>query len=198
MDEEGLEAVTMRRIGRELDVEAMSLYNHVEDKEDILDSICEEAMMDFRIPQVEGWPNAVRAMSHEYRRLLRAHPNVITLMTERKRPFTNPEALRVYEHALQLLRSAGLSGAETVKAFRAVGSYILGFVTMELGVMIGAATDAAHVQAHEEMARMVESAPLPCLREALPHFIDTEVEEQFEYGVDLLIEGIQASIAAGE
>src|SRR5215218_7220008 len=88
MDREGLEAVTMRRIGRELGVEAMSLYNHVRDKEDILDAICEEVMAQFRVPDAQEWTEAARAGSHEYRRLLLAHPHVITLMTERKRPFT--------------------------------------------------------------------------------------------------------------
>ena len=51
MDDEGLEAVTMRRVGRELGVEAMSLYNHVEDKEDLLDGICEHVMSGFRFPE---------------------------------------------------------------------------------------------------------------------------------------------------
>ena len=75
MDEEGLEAVSMRRIGRELGVEAMSLYNHVEDKEDILDSICEVVVSDFRIPDADGWNEAARLAAREYRRLLLAHPS---------------------------------------------------------------------------------------------------------------------------
>ncbi len=51
MDDEGLQAVSMRRIGRELGVEAMSLYNHVRDKDDILDAICEEVLTEFRVPE---------------------------------------------------------------------------------------------------------------------------------------------------
>src|SRR3990170_6747539 len=82
MDQEGLEAVTMRRIGRELGVEAMSLYNHVKDKEDILDGICEHVLAQFRVADVEDWAEAARLGAREYRRLLRDHPNVIILMTE--------------------------------------------------------------------------------------------------------------------
>src|SRR5439155_9252124 len=84
MDEDGLEAVTMRRIGRELGVEAMSLYNHVRDKEDILDSISEAVLGEFRVPEADDWSDGLRQAAREYRRLLHAHPNVVTLMTERK------------------------------------------------------------------------------------------------------------------
>jgi AcrR family transcriptional regulator len=196
MDEEGLEAVTMRRIGRDLGVEAMSLYNHVQDKEDILDGMCEHVLSQFRIPQVEGWVEAARLGAREFRRLLLDHPNVIRLMTDRKSAFTNAESLRGYEFALDVFRSAGLSEADSVKAFHAFGGYIFGFVMMELGLMVGGPEDEEHVRAHEEMARILSSADLPRLRESLPYLINCDVEEQFEFGLDLLIQGIRARIAA--
>jgi AcrR family transcriptional regulator len=196
MDEDGLDALSMRRIGRELGVEAMSLYNHVKDKEDILDSICDAVLSEFRIPDADGWIEGARLAAHEYRRLLLAHPMVITLMTERKRPFATAESLRAYEFALEVFRNAGLSVADSVKAFHVFGGYILGFVTMELGLMVGGPEDEEHVRAHEEMARMLASADLPRMREAMPHFLDCDLEEQFEFGLDLLIEGIRARIAS--
>jgi AcrR family transcriptional regulator len=195
MDEEGLEAATMRRIGHELGVEAMSLYNHVKDKEEILDGICEAVLIEFRIPPAEGWAEGARLAAHEYRRLLLAHPTVITLMTERKRPFTNPKSLQAYEFVLEVFRLAGLSEADSVKAFHVFGGYILGFVTLELGLIVGGPQDEAHAQAHEEMARLVATADLPRLREAMPHFMTCDLEEQFEFGLDLLIDGIRARIA---
>src|SRR5437899_10255161 len=80
MDDEGLHAVTMRRVGRELGVEAMSLYNHVRDKEDIFDGICERVMCEFRFPSdEEDWVATALAGAREWRRLLRVHPNVIQL-----------------------------------------------------------------------------------------------------------------------
>lgn len=195
MDEDGLEAVTMRRIGRELGVEAMSLYNHVQDKEDILDSICEEVLTEFLVPEEEGWDQLARLGAREYRRLLLAHPNVLTLMSERKSPMTNPDALRAYEFGLELFRKAGLSTLDAMKAFHAFGGYIMGYVTMELGTMVGGPDDEEHSRAHQEMARVLETADLPCLRESLPHMMELDVEEQFEFGLDLLIEGIRARIS---
>ncbi len=194
MDEEGLDAVTMRRIGRALGVEAMSLYNHVDDKDDILAAICDEVLAEFRVPDEEDWGEAAREAGREYRRLLLAHPRVITLMTERKGPFTNADSLRAYEFALDLFRTAGLSEPDAVMAFHAFGGYILGFVTMELGPMLGGHDDEMHVRAHQEMARLVESADLPRMREALPYFIECDVEQQFEFGLDLLIDGLRARV----
>ena len=62
--------------------------------------------------------------------------------------------------------------------------------------MLGGTQDAAHVAAHEQMARLVATANLPRIREALPYFAECDVEAQFEFGLDLLIGGIQAKIAA--
>jgi len=196
MDEEGLEAVSMRRIGRELGVEAMSLYNHVRDKEDILDSLCEEVLTEFRIPEAEDWAEAARLGAGEYRRLLLAHPNVLTLMTERKSPMTDPDSLRAYEFGLDIFRRAGLSAVDSMKAFHAFGGYIMGYVTMELGTMVGGLKDEEHARAHEEMFRVVQTVDLPRLRETLPYLIDLDVEEQFDFGLDLLIEGIRARISS--
>jgi AcrR family transcriptional regulator len=195
MDAEGLDAVTMRRIGRELGVEAMSLYNHVKDKEDILDSICQEVVAEFQVPGVDDWAEALRAGAREYRRLLLEHRNVITLMSERKAPFTNVESLRAYEFALDVFRRAGLSPGDSIKAFHVLGGYLVGFVTMELGLMVGGPHDEAHARAHQEMAQMVASADLPCLKEALPHFVEFEVDEQFEFGLDLIVDGLRCRVA---
>ena len=83
MDAEGLDAVTMRRIGRELGVEAMSLYNHVEDKEDILDGICELVMSEFAFPEpAEDWAESCRRAARSWRQLLKDHPDVMRLFDE--------------------------------------------------------------------------------------------------------------------
>src|SRR5947208_10215112 len=92
MDDEGLETVTMRRVGRELGVEAMSLYNHVKGKEDLLDAITERVMGTFRLPaQADDWREDARRAAQEWRRVLRLHPNVMRLMAERTQPMTNVE-----------------------------------------------------------------------------------------------------------
>jgi AcrR family transcriptional regulator len=192
MDEEGLEAVSMRHIGRALEVEAMSLYNHVRDKEEILDSICEEVLSGFRVPEARDWREAARAGAREYRRLLLAHPRVITLMTGRKGPVTNANSLKAYEFALGMFLDAGLTAPESVKALNALASYILGSVTLQLGLTISGPPDEARARAQQDMARLAAAADFPHLRECLPHFAESDVDDQFEFGLSLLIDAVAA------
>ena len=80
MDEEGLDAVSMRRVAHELGVEAMSLYHHVGDKDELLDGICERVMGDFEFPELTGdWAQDCRAGARAWRRLMQKHPEVIEL-----------------------------------------------------------------------------------------------------------------------
>src|SRR5262245_14609314 len=117
MDDEGLEAVTMRRLGRELGVEAMSLYNHVQDRADLEAAMIERVMDDFVLPSdaVKGWEERVRVMARSYRELLMAHPATIQLFADQEKPFTtSASSMRPMELALQTLQSAGLTDEETI------------------------------------------------------------------------------------
>jgi AcrR family transcriptional regulator len=191
MDQEGLEAVSMRRVAREVGVEAMSLYHHVEDKEDLLDGICEHVMAGFEFPDpVEDWAENCRRGARAWRRLLQAHPAVMRLFAEQRGPVRTVDSMRPMEFALRLLRGAGLSDRDTAQAFHAFGGYIQGFVMMELGSIAGG-SDEAHLKAHADLV-----SALPDEFEALvavsPYFAECDPDEQFEFGLDLLIRGLEA------
>ena len=190
---EGLDAVTMRRIGRELGVEAMSLYNHVEDKDDILEGVTERVMNEFEFPPSSGeWTGDALAMSREWRRLLGLHPSVCQLLAERHKPLDGLATYRAMDAALGVLREAGLSDREAAQAFNALGSYILGFVMMEQGLMLG--TDEEHAQRHEQMVEALRGAGLPNVVACIPFFADCSTDEQFDFGLDLMIRGIRARV----
>ena len=190
MDAEGLEAVTMRRIGRELGVEAMSLYNHVEDKDDILEGLTERVMNEFEFPpSTGGWPEDARAMSREWRRLLGLHPSICQLLAERHKPLEGLATYRAMDAALGVLRRAGLSERQAAQAFNALGSYILGFVMMEQGLMLG--TDTDHAQRHEMAIGALQVAGLANVLACMPHFADCSTDEQFDFGLDLMIGGLE-------
>jgi AcrR family transcriptional regulator len=197
MDAEGLDAVTMRRVGRELGVEAMSLYNHVRDKEDLLDGISEAVMADFRWEASSGdWVAEGRAAAHEWRRLLKAHPNVMTVLAERKHPLTSPDSLRPTEIALGILRRAGLSERETIHAFQAIGGYIFGLVMMEVGNVGPGRPGQAGAEVSGELSASIAS-DFPCLAQMLPWLAECDMDATFEFGLDLLLEGIRSKTAAG-
>jgi TetR/AcrR family transcriptional regulator, tetracycline repressor protein len=191
MDEEGLEAVSMRRVAREVGVEAMSLYHHVDDKEDLLDGICEHVMAEFDFPEpVDDWAENCRRGARSWRRLLQAHPAVMRLFAEQRGPVRSIESMRPMEYALRLLRDAGLSDRDTAQAFHAFGGYIQGFVMMELGSIAGG-SDEEHLKAHAALAAAT-SGEFAALQAVSPYFAECDADEQFEFGLDLLIAGLAA------
>ncbi|HET7237319.1 MAG TPA: TetR/AcrR family transcriptional regulator C-terminal domain-containing protein [Actinomycetota bacterium] len=195
MDAEGLEAVTMRRIGRELGVEAMSLYNHVEDKESILDGICELVMSEFEFPDpAEDWAESCRRAARAWRQLLKQHPDVMRLFAEARGPVRSVDSMRPTEFALRLLRASGLSDRDTAQAFHAFGGYIQGFVIMEMGSIAGG-TDEAQLKVHEELAAALPEE-FSTLRDVSPYFAECGADEQFEFGLDLLIRGVLERVRA--
>jgi TetR/AcrR family tetracycline transcriptional repressor len=207
MDDEGLDAVTMRRIAREVGVEAMSLYHYVRDKEDLLDGVCAMVMREFRYPDEDRpWIEVARDGAREWRRVLREHPNVIALWADRQRPMTELEALMPMEFALRVIARAGIDDREGVLVFNVLGGYIMGVVMMEVGAMFSAGTSRAgeplgrphtvHSKLPDEaFAALLPAETLPCLVAALPHLAECDPDEQFEFGLDLLLAGIASRVS---
>ncbi len=197
MDAEGLDAVSMRRVAREVGVEAMSLYNHVEDKDDLLRGICDHVMGGFEFPAEDGgdWVERCKAGARAWRRLLQAHPDMMRLFAETHGPDPSSlDSLRPTEFALALIREGGLSDRDTVQAFHALGGYIQGFVMMEGGSIKGRADKG---EAFGEAAGAVPADVFPVLAAVGRYFAECDADEQFEFGLDLMIRGIQAKVAAG-
>jgi AcrR family transcriptional regulator len=192
MDTEGLDAVTMRRVAREVGVEAMSLYNHVRDKEDLLDGIRLRVFSEFSFE-----PSALRGDAYEdgrqiaraWRDLLKAHPHMLELMAEEHPPPATLEAYRPMETALAALRDMGVPDDEAMQVFHAFGGYILGFTMMEsqLGFR--------NKHGDEGLAALtthVDPSEMPCLAATLPFMADCDLDAQFDLGLDLMMAGIRA------
>jgi AcrR family transcriptional regulator len=195
MDADGLEAVTMRRVAREVGVEAMSLYNHVKDKDDLLQGVCNRVMADFEFPTEPGdWADRCRAGARSWRRVLQAHPDVMRLFAETHGPSTSStESLKPTEFALRLLQEVGLSDRDTVQAFHAFGGYIQGFVMMEGGSIKGRAREE-HLPSLDAANELLEA--FPTLHKVSEYWADCDADEQFEFGLDLLIRGIRDRVAS--
>jgi TetR/AcrR family transcriptional regulator, tetracycline repressor protein len=193
MDAEGLDAVSMRRVAREVGVEAMSLYNHVRDKDDLLQGVCERIMAAYEFPEgYEDWVERAKAGARSWRRLLQAHPDLLRLFAETHGPVpSSPESMRPTEFALTMFREAGLSERDTVQAFHAFGGYIQGFVMMEGGSIKGQNADTQHAFASE-----VDPDAFPVLHVVSRYFAECSADEQFEFGLDLMVRGLEARASA--
>jgi AcrR family transcriptional regulator len=191
MDAEGLDAVSMRRVAREVGVEAMSLYNHVRDKDDLLNAVIERVMQEFPFPEPpdDDPIDYGRRLAHCWRDLLRAHPSVIQLFGERKHTGSTVDSLRPMDAALSALRQAGLSEADAAQAFHTIGSFIFGSVMMETGQPFGGREPAASFPAGIEH-------DLPNVAACAPFLAACDLDEQFEFGLDLMLDGLRAKIGA--
>ena len=140
VDEEGLEALTMRRLGARLDCEAMSLYRHVRDKADLLDALhaavlgtLEPEIPTGRMPAGRArrpvWSELLGGLCRALRTALLRHPNVIPLFTSR--PVTAPEAVAVLNRVNDAFAAAGFSAAETERAVYVTGMFTIGHAIFE-------------------------------------------------------------------
>jgi AcrR family transcriptional regulator len=191
-DSAGIESLTMRRLGQELGVEAMSLYNHVRDKDDLLNGVIERVMGGFAFPdrdQHDDWVVYGRRLAYAWRDVLRAHPTVMQLFAERKHG-TSLDTLRPMEAALEVLRGAGLGEREAVQAFHTIGGFIFGYVMMESGYLPGG-------QQNAQMFPPVPPDELPNVAACLPYLADCDFDGEFAFGLDLMLEGLRAKIGAG-
>src|SRR5918992_4438886 len=130
-DREGLEALSMRRLGAELGVEAMSLYNHVPNKNALLDGMVEVLLGELEIPPENGgWEERTREGYRAFRRLAHEHPNVFPLLVNR--PPDTMDGVWLVEESLRTLQEAGFGRETALHALRALSSYTFGYAMAEI------------------------------------------------------------------
>jgi AcrR family transcriptional regulator len=189
VDSEGLDALTMRRLGRELGVEAMSLYRHVPNKEALLDGLVELIVLEIDVPaSIDGdWKEATRRVLRSYRRAAHSHPNAFPLVT--MRPLNTPEALRRLDANFEILRQAGFDDSTAIVAFRTLAGYTRGFALEEVtGRALGAQPqEAGHVD-----PRSLRAEEFPRISELGPLLVDADRDAEFERGLDLILAGLEA------
>ena len=162
VDESGLGALTMRRVAQRLDVEAMSLYTWVTNREGLLDGIVEIVLdqlyddPEVHLEPVDDWRDFLSRIAYGVRRLALAHPRAFPLVATRppEAPWVRPplRSLRWIEAFLSGLRSRGFSEDATIYAYRAFSSFLLGFLLLETGAITAgepAAGDGSFVGAPE-------------------------------------------------
>jgi TetR/AcrR family tetracycline transcriptional repressor len=194
LDREGLEAVTMRRVGRELGVQAMSLYNHVQDKDDLLLGLVETVMEEFELPGPEGdWVARIGAMARGLRTLLRSHPNAIPLFTEARGPMRDPDSLAPIEVAFDTLLGAGLTPEQAVQAYRALVGYVMGYVVLEAAGFLSAHADESWPDP-EDWPATIPIERFPRLVEMLPHLLTWDADAAFEDGLDVMLQGLRVRL----
>jgi AcrR family transcriptional regulator len=193
-DTEGLGSLSMRKLAQELGVEAMSLYHHVANKEDILDGMVDLVFAEIELPS-DGteWKTAMRQRAESARAALTRHPWAISIMDSRTSP--GPATLRHHDAVIGSCRKAGFSIQMAAHAFSLIDSYIYGFVLQEVNLPFDDSTDLEDV---------VESMMLPFSAEDYPHLVELTTEYvlkpgysyggEFDFGLGLILDGLEAAM----
>lgn len=191
-DEEGIEAVSMRRLGQALGVEAMSLYKHVAGKEDILDGIADLVMEEVEVPSRDlPWRAALSQSAISTHRALLRHPWASAVLESRRNP--GPTRLRYLDTVVSILLDAGFTLHDVARAFMAVDSHVYGFTLQVLAWPFDLR------DAPEEAARMANETfgdAYPGLR-AMAGLAASEpgVPVELEFGLDLILDGLERRLA---
>ena len=191
-DRDGVDALSMRRLADELGAGTMTLYGHFTDKQELLDAVIDTAVADLEPPRFEGTlRDQIHQLSARNRELFARHPSVLAIWA--RRPVVAPGALHGVEAGLQVLHDAGFQAEEAVKAFRLLVTYTFGFELFSAGRTGADAREGARAA-----LGALPPETYPRLSEwAGPFAAAMGSEEAFAYGLDRIIDGLEASLAAG-
>lgn len=184
VDRDGVEALTMRRLGRELGVEAMSLYGYVDSKEDLIEGVVEQVFrqMPLIVPGPGRWQDRVRHHATTYRDVLLRHPNVVRLVG--RRPLNSEGIAAFVDSALAELRSVGLDLEVANRVLGVTASFALGHVSESVGDELRGKAPAQQPDVPVDPERF---PLLAAVNSAKP----TDYELEFELGLDFIIGGIE-------
>ena len=200
-DRGGIESLTMRKLARELGVEAMSLYNHVANKGDLVGGIVDRIVGEFELPATGDWESAIRRCAISAHEVLLRHPWACSLVLSpgSLRLEENPR-LRYMEWLLGRLEDAGFSAELTYRGYHALDSHILGFTMWHLGHSVGGDDITGGLSAEDFIAGLVprlRSAGYPHLAEHAEQHVSAEWREnlrEFEFGLDLILDGLKQAL----
>ncbi len=195
-DREGIEGLTMRRLGQSLGVEAMSLYNHVANKDDLVDGMVDAVFAEIDVPLVgEPWKAELRRRCLSQRAALRRHTWAAPLMESRTSP--GHATLRHHNAVVGCLRAQGFSVAMAAHTFSLIDAYVYGFVLQETTLPFESADEAAEVAA--AMMPALSPDDYPYLVElATEHVLQPGYDygDEFEFGLGLLLDGLERAVIA--
>jgi len=190
-DEGGIDSLTMRKLGQELGVEAMALYRHATNKDDIIDGIVDLVFSEIDLPSLEAdWKTAMRQRAFSVREVLSRHRWAIGLMESRTNP--GPANLRHHDAVLGSLRAAGFDMAMAAHAYSLLDSYVYGFAQTQMNLPF---------ESSDDLVEMAQSMLQPFPVNEFPNLAAFITEhamkpgydygDEFEYGLDVILDGLE-------
>ncbi|QPG48295.1 TetR/AcrR family transcriptional regulator C-terminal domain-containing protein [Rhodococcus sp. M8] len=200
IDRDGVEGLSMRRLGKALGRDPMTLYRHAPNKAALLDGVAEIVLEQLVVDPRDGdWEDQLRTVARDFRQLALDHPHVVPLLVTR--PLSTPLALRPLgtlrplEGILTLLTRAGFSAAEALHVYRALFGFLHGHVLDELQELVEQPEES------DDLLRLgLHRLPIdefPLLRSLAPILASYDGAAEFERGLDLFFSGLRATLDSG-
>jgi AcrR family transcriptional regulator len=190
-DENGIESLSMRLLGRRLGVEAMSLYNHVANKDDILDGIVDLVVEEIVIPSgATDWRSAMKERAVSARRAFKSHPWASALIDSRLG--SGPARLRYLDAMIGALQGAGFSLELAARAFSVLDCYIYGFARQLLNM--GANDEKTDKKQAAALRNAMPDMVYPYLAQMAELTMKNGYDEEadFEFGLNLILNGLES------
>jgi AcrR family transcriptional regulator len=189
-DDEGLDAVTMRRVARELGVEAASLYHHVKGKSQILDGLVEVVATEIEAPGPStDWRTSITHRARNTRAGLRRHPWAVSLMASRTSP--GPATLGLLEGGIRCFREGGFSVRQAAHAISVVDSFVHGFVLQEVNLPFRSEAELAAMTG--AIMETFPASEFPYLFEMTVQYVlqpGYDYGNEFDSGLKVVLDGI--------
>ncbi|RHW27537.1 TetR/AcrR family transcriptional regulator [Nocardioides immobilis] len=195
-DRSGLAAVSMRSVGKELGVEAMSLYHHIPGKEALLDGLADWVFAQVELPGPDDpWREAMASRAGSARAVLARHSWALGMIESRSA--AGPQLLRHHDTVLGTLLAAGFPMALAVHAFSVIDAYVYGFVLTEVNLPFEPTDGAAEAFAAEMAPPPDEYPHLSRMLTELVLGREYVFADEFGYGLELILDGLERRLHGG-
>jgi AcrR family transcriptional regulator len=189
LDQEGLEAISMRRLAEELDVGTMTLYGYFESKaqllEAVIDAVADESGLESAPARRRPWKEELRGLMQTLRDALVRHPSLVRLRLDR--PLMTAKAFRMTEAGMRALREAGFDDREASRAFRSLFLFTFGFAAFNVHT-----DDDDTRRAGRQALAALPPDEYPILSSNVVEFAATLTDhEVFDYGLDRMLDGLE-------
>ena len=185
-DELGVDALSMRTLGQRLGVEAMSLYNHVANKDDVLDAILDRAVAEIDPPAATGeWRAAIRASALSANEVLTRHPWACGMWLQRS---PGPARARYMEGLLACLERSRLPHDIAHHAYHVIDTYVVGYTAQQHTFVMGA--DQLAAAAETFVAQLTPGEFPNVIAHIEAHMEGETTGSAFEFGLDLILDGL--------
>ncbi len=191
-ERDGAEALSMRRVAAAVGVEAMSLYNHVRDKEALIDGVVDTVLGRLELPAPRGaWRDDARALADAFRAHAHRYPRTAPLVLTRQS--YSPALLAAADGAVGILLEAGFTPADAVRGFRSLLATVVGSLLRELGASPTLGGDDPRSRALRDA--VVTTSGLPHLPEVAGELAALDHDADFAFAVDLVLDALAARLA---